>query len=76
MTDDIVIWDINHHEVSELLVLLAQQGLEANRDFEFGFHPAFVNRERGLADRRSAMFRFRDPIWATWFQLKYATYLE
>jgi hypothetical protein len=72
LTREITIWDIEHHEVSEMLRMLADRGLVANRDFEFGYHPAFVNLERGGPNRRSVVFRFPDSATATWFCLKYS----
>ena len=71
MSQDITIWDIEHNEVSEMLRMLADRGMVANRDFEFGYHPAFVNLERGGPNRRSVVFRFPDTATATWFALKY-----
>lgn len=71
MSPEVIIWDVTHTEVSEMLVSLAGQGLQANQDFEFEFRPGFKNYERGLQHRRSVTFRFRDPAWTTWFQLKY-----
>lgn len=71
MTVDITIWDIDHNEVSQLLSDLAERGLKANRDFEFGYYPAFANYERGLSNRRSVVFRFTDGANATWFALRY-----
>ena len=51
--------------------MLADRGLVANRDFEFGYHPAFANLERGGPNRRSVVFRFPDTAAATWFALKF-----
>jgi hypothetical protein len=73
LSSDITIWDIDHNEVSELLKVLADRGLVANRDFEFGYYPAFANHERGLPHRRSVVFRFQDSPHATWFALKYGS---
>lgn len=73
LSPDITIWDIDHHQVSLLLTALADRGLLANRDFEFGYYPAFANHERGLPHRRSAVFRFQDMAHATWFALKYVS---
>jgi hypothetical protein len=72
LSNDVVIWDMDHNEVSELLTMLMDQGLQANRDFEFEFRPGFLNYQRGLPHRKSVTFRFQDPAWATWFQLRYA----
>jgi hypothetical protein len=71
LSPDITIWDIYYHQVSELLKVLADRGLVANRDFEFSYYPAFANYERGLSNRRSAVFRFTDDANATWFALRY-----
>jgi hypothetical protein len=71
LSPDITIWDIEYNEVSEMLKMLAERGLVANRDFEFEYHPAFANHDRGLPHRRSAVFRFQDMSHATWFVLKY-----
>jgi hypothetical protein len=71
LTEEITIWDIEHNEVSEMLAMLADRGLVANRDFEFEYRPAFANSERGLPHRRSVVFRFPDSATATWFALRY-----
>ena len=71
MSQDITIWDIEHNEVSEMLRMLADRGMVANRDFEFEYYPAFANLERGGPNRRSVVFRFPDSAAATWFALKY-----
>jgi len=71
LSQDITIWDIEHNEVSEMLRMLADRGMVANRDFEFGYYPAFANLERGGPNRRSVVFRFPDTATATWFALKY-----
>ena len=73
LSQEITIWDIEHNEVSEMLRMLADRGMLANRDFEFGYYPAFANSERGLPHRRSVVFRFPDSATATWFALRYGT---
>lgn len=67
----ITIWDLEYHEVSDMLGWLAARDLQANRDFEFEFRPGFLNYEKTGQHRRSVTFRFPDSATATWFHLKY-----
>jgi len=69
---EVTIWDVTHTEVSTMLTSLVDQGLRVDHDFEFGFHPAWANYQDGAGpNRRSVVWRFRDPVWATWLRLRH-----
>ena len=71
--NEVTIWDVKHTEVSMILTSLADQGLHVNLDFEFGYRPAWMNYQDGTGpNRTSVVWRFRDPTWTTWLQLRHS----
>jgi len=66
----IELWNINYREISGIIQSAKSLGLIINQDFSITVIPAWTNWHLHCRDEKSMIVAFRDPSWATWFQLK------
>jgi hypothetical protein len=64
------LWNINYQSISGIIGSAKSLGLIIDRDFSVTVVPAWTNRDLHGREEKSMIVAFRDPSWATWFQLK------